>query len=139
MNKPFTILDHPSDLGIEAWGESLSDAFRNAAIGLMSIIVDLESVEPKAERQISVSGSDVQQLLVRWLSEILFLYDGERFIGREFLVHNFTGSTIDAVVKGELLVEGKHRMKLDVKAVTYHQLSVDNRPHDAHVRVYLDI
>ena len=139
MTKSITILDHPSDLGIEARGDSLSEAFERAAVGLMSVIVDLNTVGLHETRRIAVSGPDEQQLLVRWLSEVLYLYDGEKFLGREFSIENFKAGSIDAIVTGESLLESKHRMKLDVKAVTYHQLHIDSRPHASCVRVFFDI
>jgi len=139
MNQPFIILEHPADLGIEANGSSLSNAFENAAAGLMSIILDLESVAEKEERTVHLEGADLDQLLVKWLSEILYLYDGQGFVGRKFLVHGLSDTRLVALVRGEMFSPAKHTTRLDVKAVTYHQLLIEQRPGGARVRVYLDI
>jgi SHS2 domain-containing protein len=136
---PFRILEHPADVGIEAWGVGLSEAFGEAAGGLMSLIVDLSTVATVESREVTVFAADAEQLLVRWLSEVLYLYDGEGFLGKEFDITEFTTNAIRGTVKGESLSAPRHRMLLDVKAVTYHQIAVEERPDSARVRVFLDI
>jgi len=139
MHTPFTILEHPADLGIEARGASLAEAFQNAAVGLMSIILDLSTVELHEQRVVALSGSDHEQLLVKWLSEILYLYDGQGFVCKEFIVHHLTSTSINATVRGEMFSSKEHMTHMDVKAVTYHQLVVREDNQRGLVRVFLDI
>ena len=80
MEQGYRILEHPSDVGVEAFGLSLGEAFEYAALGLTSIIVEPASVHPTEQRFVSIKGTDPENLLVRWLSEILYLYDGEDFL-----------------------------------------------------------
>jgi SHS2 domain-containing protein len=135
----YTILDHPADLGIEARGKTLAQAFEAAAAGLMSIIIDPSTVQPLKEKSLSLSASDHEHLLVKWLSEVLYLYDGGAFVGKEFSIRHLDGSGLTAVVRGETFVAGRHTCLLDVKAVTYHQLSIREDDDGCIVRVYLDI
>jgi SHS2 domain-containing protein len=139
MTNGFTILEHPSDLGIEARGVTLQDSFERAAEGMMSVIVDVSTIESRQEKKISIEAFDKEQLLVRWLSEILYLYDGQKFLSKEFHIKEFSSKKLIAQVEGEPFDAIKHRSKLDVKAVTYHQLEVRESNNDAYVRVYLDI
>lgn len=138
MPHTFTILDHPSDLGIEATGMTIADAFASAAAGMMSVIVDPSTVNAVEQRSVQVSASDIGQLLVRWLSEILYLYDGGRFIGCRFDIRKLNATALDAVIHGEMLDLTRHHTRLDVKAVTYHQLLIEETA-GARIRVYLDI
>ncbi len=135
----FSLLDHPADLGIEARGETLSQAFEQAATGLMSVILDLSSVESTVSRELTLQASDLETLLVKWLAEILYLYDGERFVGKKFEVCELHDNRLRATVFGEMFTEGKHRTRLDVKAVTYHQLVVEEARDGGRIRVFLDI
>jgi len=139
VEAPYTILEHPADLGIEARGASLVEAFQNAAAGLISIILDPTLIEPREERQIRVTASDRDQLLVKWLSEILYLYDGEGFASKEFFIRRLGLTDVEASVRGEPFSPVRHQTRLDVKAVTYHQLLVHEGEPGALVRVYLDI
>ena len=135
----YTILEHPSDIGIEAYGKTLSEAFQNAAKGLMSIILDLSTVCTDAVRKINIQSLDKEQLLVKWLSEILYLYDGQRFVSKEFQIHHLDDGSLNATVCGTNFQQEKHRTKLDVKAVTYHQIAVHEDKEGASVRIFFDI
>ena len=135
----FQLIDHPADLGIEAQGESLSEAFEQAAVGLMSVILDLSSVEPLMSKEVTLQGSGLEHLLVKWLSEVLYLYDGEKFVGRDFSICELRDDFLRATVRGEQFVADKHTTRLDVKAVTYHQLLVEQTTGAGRVRVFLDI
>jgi len=135
----FRILEHPADIGIEARGRTLSDAFVMAARGLTSVIVDPSSVHPCGKRHVAVKGTDRENLLVLWLSEIVFLYDGGRFLASGFEINHLTDHELEATVIGEVVDEEKHRFRTDVKAVTYHQLMVAEALDGFVVRVFLDI
>jgi len=138
-SRGYEILEHPADLGISAHGESLQEAFEEAARGLMAVILDPATIRPHRAMPVSVAASDPQQLLVRWLSEILYLYDGQRFPCAEFSIHELGPTWLVATVRGEDLDTARHHTRLDVKAVTYHQLDIQEGAGHARVRVFLDI
>jgi len=139
MKAEFQILEHPSDLGIEVRGSTLEDAFSGAAAGLMSIILDLGSVGSKMEKEVNINAEDIEQLLVKWLSEILYLYDGQHFVCSEFDIRQLKNDYLNAIVRGEEFCEKKHHPRLDVKAITYHQLLVKKDDKNAIIRVFVDI
>ena len=139
MSGTYRIIEHPSDAGIEAEGETLAEAFALAAEGLMAVIVDPASVEAGESRTVAVDGPDDERLLVRWLGEILWLYDGEGFVSRRFEVEITPGGRISAAAFGEPLDAAKHALRVDVKAVTYHGLEVRRTPGGWSVRAYIDI
>lgn len=139
MGHGFAILDHPADIGIEAYGDTLAQAFEQAAIGMMAIIVELSSVNLHEIREIILLANDKEQLLVKWLTEILYLYDGQQFIPKEFTIHSLNSTSLTAIIRGEPLSAQRHQTLLDVKAVTYHQLFIEEKNDGAMVRVYLDI
>ena len=139
MQKGYTILEHPSDIGIAAKGSSLAAAFQNAALGLMSVILDLTSVEAKEVRELEITAMDSEHLLVKWLSEILYLFDGKQFVCKEFVIKELGQTHLLAIIKGEEFAENKHKTILDVKAITYHQLLVKNDEEGGLVKVFLDI
>jgi SHS2 domain-containing protein len=139
MEEGYRILEHPSDVGIEAFGHSLQEAFEYAALGLTSIIVEPASVDPSEQRFVSLKGTDPENLLVRWLSEIIYLYDGEGFLLCDVSIRKFSGCELEATLSGEKVAEAKHKFKTDVKAITYHQLKIEEGVNGAVARVFLDI
>lgn len=133
------IIEHPADVGISAHGETLQEAFEEAAGGLLEVILDRATVRPLTAQPVSITASDREQLLVRWLSEILYLYDGKRFPCAEFSIHELGPTWLVATVRGEELDTARHHTRLDVKAVTYHQLEIQEAAGRSRVRVFLDI
>lgn len=139
MKPGYVILDHPADMGIEAYGKNLNEAFEEAAVALTSIILDASSIKPIEIQTIEITASDYEHLLVKWLSEILYLYDGKKFVCAEFDIENITPIFLRAKVKGENFDNNKHLTKLDVKAITYHQVLVHENGGKGLVRVFVDI
>jgi len=139
MDEGYRILEHPADIGIEATGPDLKSAFQQAALGLISIIVDPASVDPREQKAVTLQGTDSENLLVKWLSEILYLYDGEDFVTSTITIKKLAATELDAVLAGEAVDGNKHRLKMDVKAITYHQLKVEERRDGCVVSIFLDI
>jgi SHS2 domain-containing protein len=139
VKQPFEILEHPSDLGIEAHGNSIQEVFRNAAQGLISVIAEASQIESRQERMVMLDAFDRENLLVRWLTEILYLYDAEKFLTADVRFELLTDTLLQASLLGEPFDASKHELKLDVKAITYHQLKVENHDGDWIARVFVDI
>ena len=135
----YSILEHPSDVGIEASGGTMEEAFALAAEGMMSVIVDTATVVPRESRPVVLPAMDEERLLVRWLGEVLYLYDGERFVPARFDVSSASTAGLRAGAAGEPADPRRHALRLDVKAVTYHGVSVKRSPGLCEVRVFLDI
>jgi len=139
LKPPFEILEHPSDLGIEAYGATMAETFRNAARGLMSVIAGTSVIEPEEERSISIIGLDRENLFVRWLTEILFLYDAEKFLTTDVTFAIINDTSLLATILGQKYDATKHELMLDVKAITYHKLKIEKIENNWTARVFVDI
>ena len=135
----FKILEHPADIGFRAFGASLPDLFANSALALLSIAGDPEAALPRERYSLSVASSDRDSLLVDWLSEVLFWFDGKRIAFHKFDMIRFTETVLEAAGYGEPRDPERHRAKLIVKAVTYHQLKIEQRDGQWIAEVFLDI
>jgi SHS2 domain-containing protein len=137
--RPFDVLEHPADIGFRAFGNDLPDLFANAAMAMLSIAGDPEAAEPSEEYPMAIESGDRESLMVDWLSEVLFWFDGKRIAFREFSITALTDSALQAIARGEPREPERHRARLIVKAVTYHQLKVEQRDGLWVAEVYLDI
>lgn len=135
----YILIDHTADIGIDVFGATLQELFANAAFALFDIITDLSKVEGKAEYKISISGIDKEQLLVNWLSELLYLHDVKNLLFKDFYVIDMKDNQLNASTRGEVFTEGKHVIKTEIKAVTYHCLSIVQEDHQWKARVIFDI
>ena len=67
----FEVLEHTADIGVRARGADAAEMFRNAALGLQSIVLEPENAQPKLEYPIAAAGEDYESLLVNFLNEVL--------------------------------------------------------------------
>lgn len=135
----FRVLEHMADIGFEAFGASREELFGNAARALISLVVDLDTVRPSRELAVKAEGSAWPDLLVNWLSEILYLHDAEGWLFRDFTVQELGEKVITATARGEKFDRARHRVKMLVKAVTYHQLDLNETPQGWRAQVYVDV
>jgi len=135
----FEILEHTADIGLRAWGATLQEAFENAATALSAIVVELDDIQPRIAYPIAASGDDDQSLLVNWLNEALYYLDARRIVLRRFHIEHFGDGRVAGQAWGEPRDPVKHRPKVIVKGVTYHQLKIEQRPDGCEVQVFLDI
>ena len=119
-----TLLDHTADLGIEVRAESLDRLFEAAALGIVDVIVDATTVEVKQSRTLRLTATDREILLLKLLREIVYVYDTERWLPARVEVHLEDERALVAELGGEQLDPGRHEVKTEVKAVTYHALEV---------------
>lgn len=125
----YETFEHEADIGVRGCGKSLEDAFANAALAMYSVMVDIDSVEPKEGKNVLVSASDHELLLVEWLNALLSLSDVERMVFSKFDVR-IEGTSLAGTAWGEPLDRKRHETNVEVKGATYHMLSVkrqDNR------------
>jgi SHS2 domain-containing protein len=135
----FEVFDHTADLGLRIHAADVNSLFAEAGRALLSVIVsDPDSVEPREELTLHVAGRDIEYLFVDWLDELLFLFESKRFLASEFeAVIDETG--LSATVRGETCDLTRHVLAHEVKAVTYHGLTVEQSPDGWRAEVILDI
>lgn len=135
----FEVLDISGDVGLKAFGESKDEAFINAAVGMYSLITNLDAVEEKKSIDVSVESNSPDGLLVSWLNELIFHFDAYGFIGKRVEMRHFSGNEITATIKGEEFDPGRHEGKLLIKAATYHRLKLEKRGDFWEIEVIFDI
>ena len=122
----YRLLDHTADALVEAYGETISERFANAAFALFDQMTDVSTVKPVGEVKVVISADNEEQLLVDFLQELLFLHDTDNYVFSEFEVE-VAGLSLEAVVRGEQFDPLRHPKRSVVKGVTYHNLIIDNK------------
>jgi SHS2 domain-containing protein len=135
--KPYELIEHTADVGVKAYGKTVAEAFEHAAKGMFDIITDESSIDPVGQYDIQLEAPDREQLLVDWLSKLLFLNGAENLVFGRFQV-TLVGNRLSASVFGEKYDTKKHRMGVEIKAVTYHIVQV-HEEEPIFVQVLFDI
>lgn len=139
--KKYEVLEHTADVGILARGADLGEAFENAALGMFDIISDVDKIEAIGEYDVMLSSPDLEQLLVDWLSELLFIHTVKRVLFAVFEVKIIQEGG-QWSVKGKALGENydpeKHPYDTEIKAVTHHMLEI-KEDNGFEIKVLFDI
>ena len=137
--KRYELMDHTADIGIIVYGVELPETFSNAAYAMFDILTDIDRIKEKDRFNLQVSASDVEELLVTWLDELLYRYETERVIFKRFVIENMDETSLRAVAFGEKLDLLRHEVKLEIKSVTYHQLKVEKTDDGWRAQVIFDV
>jgi len=134
----FREFEHTGDLGIELAAPTRGELFRRAAIALASLLVERASVSAIEEREIRVEAEADLDLMHDLLTELLSLFMVEGFIWHDASVTEADRSLCVTLV-GEPFEPTRHEFRGEIKAVTYHQLTVENSPVGWRARIIFDI
>lgn len=134
--RPF---DHTADLGINITGLTVGELFVNGALAVFDLLTDLSLVSVVESREIAVEGVDWEDLLVNYLREVLYLYQGEKMLVREVVIEHISPTEVRARLSGEAFHRERHRLHREIKAVTYHGLKVQCLGDHWEARVLFDV
>ena len=137
--KKYEVFDHTADLGIRVFGRSRKKLFANAAYALFDLITDMEKVEEKISHEVSVEGSDIEELMINWLGELLYLFQGKELLFKGFTVEKLGKTNLKASVVGEKFRSRKHPINMEIKAVTYHQIEIKKEAEGWSARIIFDV
>ncbi|TAL27494.1 MAG: archease [Nitrospirae bacterium] len=141
--KKFEVIDISGDVGMKAFGATVEEAFINEAMGMYSLITDIESIKAEKSISISVEGNSFEGLLVSWLNELIFQFDAYGFVGRRIDIQSLTPNpqspSLKAIISGEEFDTERHERKLLIKAATYHKLRIEKTGDVWEIDVIFDI
>ena len=120
----YRFLNHTADLRIEVSADDLTDLFREAAESLFDVLVGIGSIHVRESVEVTASGEGIEELIVDWLRELLYRFSGEGMVFSRFDIIESSRTTIRARCGGERFSPDIHEVRFDIKAVTYHGLSI---------------
>ncbi len=121
----YEILDHTADLCLRVTGRGFDGLLRNAALAMMEQITDRDGVEPRVRETIEVRGESSEEILVRLLSEVLYLHETAKLVFKDIRVRICNENEVSAELSGEKYDPSKHELAHEIKAVTYHGLKIE--------------
>lgn len=134
----YQVFEHTADLGLQVRAADFETLLAEAGKGLFSLIVDPGTVRPQRETAFQIEGSELDYLFFDWLNELLFAFEKDRMLYSEFSVkRNDRGIT--AIARGEPYDSSRHELDHEVKAITYHGLTVVEEPGGWLAEVIVDI
>jgi len=139
LHKKYKLIDHTADFGIQVFGKDGKELFSNAALALFDLLTDVAALKGESRRRITVTGSDWPDLMVNWLRELLYLWSGNEILVKKAAIHSISENRLSATVFYEPFNPDQHVVKMEIKAVTYHQIRVTSGPAGWEARIIIDV
>ena len=140
MGEPKYIqLPHTADIWVRVRGKDLRELFANAGFAFFEQVADLAQVREKETQVIRAQAADRELLLVAWLDELLYHFDALHLLFKDFDIIELSETHTVAKAYGEKYDPARHRLRAEVKAVTYHQLAVEQVGDHWEASVIFDI
>ena len=140
----FEFREHTADVQVRSWGPSIEEAFTQTAYSLMTTITpDLKKITPNIEKKITIKAEDKEALLFDFLSEFLYIFDVDELVFSQIYVskiEKFNGNyKLQATLKGEEFDLDKHEIGIEVKAITYSFMNIEEKHASTIIDIVYDI
>lgn len=132
-------IDHTGDRGLEISAGSLARVFELAATGMFGLLIAPSTVGQVVSRTIELSAPDLPTLLREWLSELNYIHLTEGLVFGQFDVRQVSGTSVTATAVGEPIDPKRHKILTEIKAVTYHDMVIEDRNGVWYARIIFDI
>lgn len=139
MTGNYRLIDHTADFGLEIFGVDERTLFEESAGALFDLLVDPVESKGEQRRILDITGDDWQDLMVNWLRELLYMFNGEEQIVCKVIITSIEETRLRASVTSENYNPQHHRIRNEIKAVTYHQIDVGPYEDGWRARVIFDI
>ena len=138
MTDRYEVLSHTADTGVIVSGATLAEVFENAAFAMFDLMFGLGDPVTGEQVRIEVEAATVEDLLVDWLSSLLFEAETRDLAFVSFEVEAFEECRLLGRVGG-VASAGLALFGPPIKAVTYHQLSIEESEQGWSARVLFDV
>jgi SHS2 domain-containing protein len=129
-----------ADAAFQAEADNLEELFSICAQATFEVMADTKTIDPQHKEEIRLTSTELDELLFDWLAELIYLKDiNSMLFGRfEVNIEEKEGYKLVASAWGEPADQKKHKVRVDVKAVTYHLLEVKKTEGKWTAKVILD-
>jgi len=135
----YKLIDHTADFGIHVFGADPEELFANAAFATFDMLTEIDSLESLKTTNLRVTGDDWSDLMVNWLRELLYLWNGKELLVKKTQILALSENELSANVELDPFDPDRHEIESEIKAVTYHQIQVSRGPDGWEAKIIFDI
>ena len=134
------ITEHTADAGIEVEAVSLPEAFHEVSLAFTEIVTGGNLPQSKRSHVIELESTELDSLLVKFVSDLIFLFDTEDFLvgSAKVEIKVEPPFVLKGTLFGDTYNQSEHGYGVEIKAVSYHLLKVISGP-PSKIKVILDL
>jgi SHS2 domain-containing protein len=139
----YKILEHPADVKVQVFGKTKEELFLNALKGMTAVLrPEIRNPNIEIRNKIKVKSIDIDNLLVDFLSEVLYLSQINKRAYNNIKFFKFSDTPAgagQASLEGELSGHNIESFGEDIKGVTYHGLKIEKKDGLYQATILFDI
>jgi len=115
--------EHKADIGVRGFGNTLAEAFEQAAVAMTAVVTDISLVQARTTISIACIDEDKDALLYDWLNALIYEMATRKMLFCKFEV-SIDHERLEATVYGEAIDIERHQPCVEIKGATYTELAV---------------
>jgi SHS2 domain-containing protein len=138
MKKDYKFINHTADVAITVRGGDLQSLFKNSGDALIDLLFNDGEIKGINTYTITAEGDNEEELLINFLRELFFQFAVYRVVLKEIEFEEFSKTGVTAKVTGEEYDPNRHKLNIDIKAVTYHNVEIKKADDELTVSIVFD-
>lgn len=143
MSWSYKFIDHTADIAVDIEADKINELFIASAYAWRETISDEKFDNPTFDKKIFFEDSNLEILLVSFLSELNYLFQHESWMitsVKNAEVDDTNGVwKLEAEISGFIFDRSKIKLESEIKAVTYHQMEIKFNQNKYSTRIVFDI
>lgn len=135
----FWEIEHTADFGIKVWAEDKKILFEKCAEIFENLLVERKNIKAKEFKKIKVEGENKEELLLNLLRELLYIFETEKFVFKKIKIEFENENKLILTGKGEIFNPERHKKKLNIKAITYHNFYIKEKDNGFETQIIFDV
>ena len=119
----YKFLEHVSDQYVEVYGKDLNELFSSAATAFYETITNTKEIKKEIKREFEMEANNIEDLLFKFLNQLLYLFDTEKFVGCEFKIR-IENNKLHAQIYGDKFDPKMYESRFEIKGVTLHNFKI---------------
>ena len=137
LSKPYRYLDHTADLGIEVVGKTLSELLANTGRAIFETQI-CGKIKTNKEKAMHVKSDSLEDVFMDWCRELLYNFSVNGFIPKNYEI-SVKDFSIHAQLRGDVYDTKRHRIRMEIKNPTYHDLTIEKNEEGFLARIIFDV
>ncbi len=139
--KAYEYLEHTADAKFRAYGQNLEEAFSHAALAFYNLLIDTKTIQPTLTKKIQAQAKNKESLLFDFVDELVYLLSAEGFLLHNVSELKITQNNSMYELSATLLGDDHKNYAThgDIKAATYNDMLIDEKPGQVMIQMVVDV
>lgn len=140
---PYKFIEHTADIAVEVEGKTIEELFTSSFYAWRDAVLELNNIKNDHSKKFLFNANSTEELLIEMLSELNYQLYTKKWIAlsiKKLMIQKLNESYhLEVEVFGQSFNPDNHFIKEEIKAVTFHQMNIEERNGTYFTRIVFDI